>query len=160
MRAINLRDSLIVSCNKAVLKCLWYFVFQIHVIFNLYASIFLESCNIKLISWFTIYIKSWYLEFVLTRFNCTRLILILLVCESDLEKKMRLKIINKISVEKRIYIIIHFYFCWWRVITNICFEHDTQRNIEFNVYHKYGKMWGFFYNNISVEFDNALASNT
>lgn len=106
------------------------------------------------------YIKSWYLEFVLTGFNCTRLILILLVCESDLEKKMRLKIIKKISVEKRIYIIIHFYFCWWRVITNICFEHDTQRNIEFNVYHKYGKMWGFFYNNISVEFDNALASNT
>lgn len=144
MRAINLRDSLIVPCNKAVLKCLWYFVFQIHVIFNLYASIFLESCNIKLISWFTIYIKSWYLEFVLTGFNCTRLILILLVCESDLEKKMRLKIIKKISVEKRIYIIIHFYFCWWRVITNICFEHDTQRNIEFNVYHKYGKMWGFF----------------
>lgn len=105
---------------------------------------FLESCNIKLISWFTIYIKSWYLEFVLTGFNCTRLILTLLVCESDLEKKMRLKIIKKISVEKRIYIIIHFYFCWWRVITNICFEHDTQRNIEFNVYHKYGKMLGFF----------------
>lgn len=121
---------------------------------------FLESCNIKLISWFTIYIKSWHLEFLLTGFNCTRLILILLVCESDLEKKMRLKIIKKISVEKRIYIIIHFYFCWWRVITNICFEHDTQRNIEFNVYHKYGKMWVFFYNNISVEFDNALASNT
>lgn len=48
---------------------------------------FLESCNIKLISWFTINIKSWYLEFVLTGFNCTRLILILLVCESDLEKK-------------------------------------------------------------------------
>lgn len=111
---------------------------------------FLESCNIKLISWFTIYIKSWYLEFVLTGFNCTRLILILLVCESDLEKKMRLKIIKKISVEKRIYIIIHFYFCWWRVITNICFEHDTQRNIEFNVYHKYGKMWGFFFTTISL----------
>lgn len=96
------------------------------------------------------YIKSWYLEFVLTGFNCTRLILILLVCESDLEKKMRLKIIKKISVEKRIYIIIHFYFCWWRVITNICFEHDTQRNIEFNVYHKYGKMWGFFFTTISM----------
>lgn len=142
MRAINLRDSLIVSCNKAVLKCLWYFVFQIHVIFNLYASIFFRKLQYKVDK--LVYIKSWYLEFVLTGFNCTRLILILLVCESDLEKKMRLKIIKKISVEKRIYIIIHFYFCWWRVITNICFEHDTQQNIEFNVYHKYGKMWGVF----------------
>lgn len=72
---------------------------------------FLESCNIKLISWFIIYIKFWYLEFVLIGFNCIRLILIFFVCEFDLEKKMRLKIIKKILVEKRIYIIIYFYFC-------------------------------------------------
>lgn len=72
---------------------------------------FLESCNIKLISWFIINIKFWYLEFVLIGFNCICLILIFFVCEFDLEKKMRLKIIKKILVEKRIYIIIYFYFC-------------------------------------------------
>lgn len=106
---------------------------------------FLESCNIKLISWFTIYIKSWYLEFVLTGFNCTRLILILLVCESDLEKKMRLKIIKKnISWKEDLYNYSLLFLLMTCNHKYLFWTWYTAENIEFNVYHKYGKMCRFF----------------